>query len=86
MTFDLLQDMAGCIVKVASFLGRTLTPSQVSEIAAHCSFSQMSANPAVNYTWWDDVGRHKTETKFMRKGKKESGLGKILGRLLYWGS
>jgi len=48
----------------------SVTREEASKIAEHTSFQQMSKNPAVNYSHWDELGlRNKNETPFMRKGK-----------------
>ncbi|XP_015930870.1 amine sulfotransferase isoform X1 [Parasteatoda tepidariorum] len=67
---DLHWDINGSIKKIANYLGKDLTDSEVDAIANHCSFQNMSQNPNVNYQHWDDLGiRNKNEAKFMRKGE-----------------
>lgn len=68
---ELQEDLPGMVVKIADFLGKTLSPAQISQIAHHCQFSQMKANAAVNRKDWEETGflvPNKSIT-FMRKGK-----------------
>lgn len=67
---DFHKDIKGNIMKIAKFLGKSLTNNEIENIAEHCSFHSMSKNPTVNYQHWDDLGiRNKNESKFMRKGQ-----------------
>jgi Sulfotransferase domain. len=43
-----LQDLECAIKKIAAFLGKTLTESDVSKLADHLSFKNMKRNPSVN--------------------------------------
>jgi len=69
---EMKSDLAGVVSKVASFLGKTLSPKQMEDLVEHLSFDQMKANSAVNK---DDVlesvslktGMEKGE--FLRKGE-----------------
>ncbi|GAB1611067.1 sulfotransferase 4A1-like [Argonauta hians] len=67
---DLHKDLAGQVRRIADFLGRELTESQVECVTHRSQFGSMSNNPSVNYSWWDNLGiRDQTQTKFLRKGK-----------------
>jgi hypothetical protein len=58
------------IQKIADFLENPLTREEAIKIANHTRFKEMSVNPAVNYSHWDDLGiRNKNETPFLRKGQ-----------------
>ncbi|ELU09282.1 hypothetical protein CAPTEDRAFT_151859 [Capitella teleta] len=66
---DLKEDPEKVIKQIAKFLGKDLTPEQVSGIAKYCTFENMKKNPAANYSWWDEYGlRNKDSTPFLRKG------------------
>lgn len=67
---DLQQDFEGQVVKICSFLGRSLpSPSEMTALKRHCSFEEMQLNPSVNYSHWKDLGFAKEgEAPFMRKG------------------
>ncbi|GIX97886.1 sulfotransferase family cytosolic 1B member 1 [Caerostris extrusa] len=65
---DFHKDIHGSIRKISRFLNKDLTEKEICDIADHCSFSNMSQNPNVNYQHWDDLGiRKQYEAKFMRK-------------------
>ncbi|XP_023227898.1 estrogen sulfotransferase-like [Centruroides sculpturatus] len=67
---DLQRDMKGCIEKIATFLGKSLSEDEINRIKDHCCFINMSQNPSVNYEHWENLGiRKKNSEKFMRKGK-----------------
>ncbi|GIY12021.1 sulfotransferase 1C4 [Caerostris darwini] len=67
---DFHKDIHGSIRKISRFLNKDLTEKEICDIADHCSFSNMSQNPNVNYQHWDDLGiRKQYEAKFMRKGQ-----------------
>ena len=58
------------MAKIGRFLGISLSEERVKQTAHHCSFQQMSNNPATNYSHRDKLGwRNLNENKFMRKGK-----------------
>jgi hypothetical protein len=68
------QDHEGQIIKTAAFLGKTLSETQVTELADHLSFSSMKKNPSVNL---EPIMAKKngpdflqsTELRFIRKGE-----------------
>ncbi|KAI8503897.1 hypothetical protein Bbelb_179650 [Branchiostoma belcheri] len=47
---DLKRDLRGHVVKIASFLGKTLSDQRIDEVVANCTFSAMKENPATNYS------------------------------------
>lgn len=65
-----VQDLASIVRQVAEFLGKEVDESQVAWLVHHCSFGQMSVNPATNN---EAFGTAPTELakgiKFMRKGE-----------------
>lgn len=63
-------DFRSEINKICDFLGKErLSSDEIVRLEEHCSFEQMSRNPAVNYQHWDELGlRDTTEAAFMRKG------------------
>lgn len=59
-------DLPAVVRKVAAFLGKKLTATQVAAIAEHCEFGQMSRNPTTNAAQMPKVAG---EAGFMRKGQ-----------------
>lgn len=67
---DLQKDLAKEIRRIATFLGKSLSETQIEQIADHCSFRQMSINSRVKMTSWIDPAMFNTDaTPFMRRGK-----------------
>ncbi|XP_078578197.1 sulfotransferase 1B1-like [Branchiostoma floridae x Branchiostoma japonicum] len=63
------------VVKIAEFLGRSLTDEQTDEVTANCTFAAMKENLATNYSR-DPVLKEKefkrgneTGIEFIRKGQ-----------------
>lgn len=67
---DMKADLPSVIKQVASFLGRTVTETELHLIADHCSFGSMSKNKYVNN---EDIlalpSERAKNMKFMRKGQ-----------------
>jgi hypothetical protein len=63
---DLQKDLGKEVQKIADFLGKELSPEQVSAIVAHTSFETMRKNPMISGSKMDKVPG---ETDFMRKGQ-----------------
>jgi len=53
---DMHADLTGVVHKVASFLGKELTPQQVAVIVEHCQFQQMNQNPMTSNMRKGQVG------------------------------
>lgn len=66
---DLKMDLSGQIEKVATFLGKELTPDQIQALVSHLSFDKFKANPSVNYTELQEAGYFKKDGSFIRKGQ-----------------
>ncbi|XP_066270857.1 sulfotransferase 1A1-like [Branchiostoma lanceolatum] len=72
---DMKKDLRGHVVKIAEFLGRTLTAEQVDEVTANCTFTAMKENPATNVSrnpiMQEKVFKRGRERgiEFVRKGK-----------------
>jgi hypothetical protein len=67
---DMSKDPAESIKKIATFLGKHLSPEEVNVLVEHTSFERMKSNPSVNYEHWDSLGiRNTGEAKFYRKGR-----------------
>ncbi|XP_035693422.1 sulfotransferase 1C4-like isoform X3 [Branchiostoma floridae] len=47
---DMKRDLRGHVVKIATFLGRTLSDQRIDEVVANCTFSAMKENPATNFS------------------------------------
>ncbi|CAH1245471.1 SULT1C4 [Branchiostoma lanceolatum] len=45
---DMKQDLRGHVVKIANFLGKTLSDQRIDEVVANCTFSAMKENPSTN--------------------------------------
>ena len=73
LTYEQLHgDRAGCVRRVADFLGRPMTDQLADDICHRTSFAEMKKNPAVNYSHWQKEGVAHPESEvgvFMRKGK-----------------
>jgi len=63
---EMKSDLAGVVSRVASFLGKTLSPKQTADLVEHLSFDQMKANSAVNK---DDVLESVSMKTGMEKGQ-----------------
>lgn len=63
------KDLPGQIKKVASFLGKQLTNTQIDALVDHLSFNNFKKNPAVNLHELIDAGYFKKGSEFVRKGK-----------------
>lgn len=63
---DMKVDPAGNIAKLGQFMGKNLSPEEVSKIVEATSFDSMKANPSVSYQGRDDFLTK--GTTFMRKG------------------
>jgi hypothetical protein len=63
---DMRQDLTAQIQSVSTFLHRALSPHAVAEIAAHCSFQSMSADPFTNRE--GDPIMDFSVVRFLRKG------------------
>lgn len=58
------------IIKMAEFLGKTVTEEQIKELEAHLEFSKMAANPAINLQQiLTQDNDDDPNVKFIRKGK-----------------
>ncbi|KAF0293369.1 Sulfotransferase family cytosolic 1B member 1 [Amphibalanus amphitrite] len=64
------QDRGSVVLKVADFLGVSLSDADVDNIAKNTSFEVMKANPDTNFRQWEDNGlvSGTEEGTFMRKG------------------
>jgi len=66
---DLHKDCEREIERLAKYLGKNLTPEQISTIANCASFKEMSAKGTTNHSQWDGKNISDPNQKFMRKGK-----------------
>ncbi|XP_078671028.1 sulfotransferase 1A1-like [Branchiostoma floridae x Branchiostoma belcheri] len=67
---DIKRDLRGHVVKIANFLGKTLSEQRIDEVVANCTFSAMKENPATNVTK-NPVFKQRgaKDFEFMRKGE-----------------
>ena len=67
----LMRSFESEVNKICNFLGRPeLNQEEMTKLKDHSSFREMSLNPSVNFSHWDDLGlRKKSEALFMRKGE-----------------
>lgn len=63
---DMKKDLGQSVKKLASFLGKSLTESQVESIVKHCSFESMKENPMTNHE--DVYSINKNISPLLRKG------------------
>ncbi|KAK8745900.1 hypothetical protein OTU49_000079 [Cherax quadricarinatus] len=81
---DMTKDLAAVVRQVAAFLGRNVNEEQVSWLTHHCTFEEMSKNPAVNYdTFRMAPTQEAKEIKFMRKGKENHRHRCLTGKIQY---
>lgn len=66
---EMAQDQASSIRKVAKFLGKSLTDSQVDALVDHLDFNKMKVNPAVNKEEYRQHSFNHKEGSFLRQGK-----------------
>ncbi|XP_078614504.1 sulfotransferase 1A1-like [Branchiostoma floridae x Branchiostoma japonicum] len=67
---DLKRDLRGNVVKIANFLGKTLSDQRIDEVVANCTFSAMKNNDATNFSRDEAFKDHRKDGfEFMRKGK-----------------
>ncbi|XP_019624425.1 PREDICTED: sulfotransferase 1C2-like [Branchiostoma belcheri] len=67
---DMKRDLRGHVVKIANFLGKTLSDQRIDEVVANCTFSAMKENPATNVTK-NPIFKQRgaKDFEFMRKGE-----------------
>merc|ERR1712071_348807 len=65
---DLKTDLRGEIVKIATFLGKSLTDEQLTKLTEHLGFNKMKNNAAVNNEIGKEFGILKQKGYFIRKG------------------
>jgi len=65
---DLKADLRGEIVKIATFLGKSLTDEQLTKLTEHLGFNKMKNNAAVNNEIGKEFGILKQKGHFIRKG------------------
>jgi len=63
-----VQDLRGGIVKIANFLGKSLTDQQLTKLTEHLGFDSMKKNSAVNNEIGKEFGILKQQGHFIRKG------------------
>jgi len=69
---EMKSDLAGVVSRVATFLGKTLSPKQTADLLEHLSFNNMKANSAVNKDDFLESVSAKTgmeKGQFLRKGE-----------------
>ncbi|KAK3882912.1 hypothetical protein Pcinc_005484 [Petrolisthes cinctipes] len=75
LTFEEMKaDLPDVVRRVAKFLGRAVSETEVGRLAEHCSFNSMSKNKAVNNESLmaatnESNSSESSDVKFMRKGK-----------------
>ena len=62
---DMKEDLHSTVVKVAQFLGYSLSAQVVDRICEQTTFENMKSNPVANYSWDD---RREGAQPFLRKG------------------
>jgi len=65
---DLKKDLRAEIIKVATFLGKSLTEENISKLITHLGFDSFAKNNAVNNEFCKEFGILKQEGHFIRKG------------------
>ena len=65
---DLKRDLRGEIKKMATYLGRDLSESQLDRLREHLKFDSIEKNPTVNNEGALKSGNLNDEFKFMRTG------------------
>ncbi|XP_078613342.1 amine sulfotransferase-like [Branchiostoma floridae x Branchiostoma japonicum] len=67
---DMKRDLRGHVVKIANFLGKTLSDQRIDEVVANCTFPAMKDNPAINFTKNPAFKQKVTKDyEFLRKGE-----------------
>ncbi|KAI8492453.1 hypothetical protein Bbelb_299060 [Branchiostoma belcheri] len=71
---DLKQDLRGHVVKIADFLGKTLSDRRIDEVVTNCTFRAMKKNPSTNFTRDPTIQEAFSKAKgsgieFIRKGE-----------------
>ncbi|XP_042241804.1 sulfotransferase 1A1-like [Homarus americanus] len=67
---DMKEDLAAVVRQVAEFLGKEVKEEEVSWLVHHCSFDQMSQNPAANNETFTTAPTEEAKgIKFMRTGQ-----------------
>ena len=71
----IIQDRRGTIKKIADFLGRTLTETDIDNVMEHTSLENMKNNPACNYQYVEqDQKVDKTNGAFINAGNHDHGI------------
>lgn len=65
---DLKKDLRAEIVRIAAFLGKTLTDEEITKLKEHLGFDSFAKNEAVNYEFFKEYGIVKPKGHFIRKG------------------
>lgn len=67
---ELQADLKANVLKIAKFLGKSLTDDQIDTIVCHTSFNEMKNNPMANYSHGGAaIKMPDSITDFLRKGK-----------------
>ena len=91
---QIFQDLGASILKIAKFLGKTLSVGQIRDLTEHLSFENMKRNPAVNKEAEAELRKARLrkedgpELPFMRSGQtgqwKEVMSGSMALRFQKW--
>uniref|UniRef100_UPI00358E3FB3 sulfotransferase 1C2-like isoform X1 n=2 Tax=Myxine glutinosa TaxID=7769 RepID=UPI00358E3FB3 len=65
---DMKEDLARATGRVASFLGRKLSPEKIATVVRNTTFETMRDNPMTNYSTLKEVIWRMDTSQFMRKG------------------
>ncbi|XP_043116448.1 amine sulfotransferase-like [Puntigrus tetrazona] len=65
---EMIKDLRSVVEKIASFLGKNLTPQQLNNVVEQSTFKIMKNNPQANYQHIPDILLNHKLGSFMRKG------------------
>uniref|UniRef100_A0A673KEZ1 Sulfotransferase n=1 Tax=Sinocyclocheilus rhinocerous TaxID=307959 RepID=A0A673KEZ1_9TELE len=65
---EMIKDLQSVVERIASFLGRNLTPQQLNDVVEHSTFKNMKNNPQANYQQVPVNLLNHQQGAFMRKG------------------
>lgn len=78
--YCVLQDLKGCVTKIAQFLEKPLSGEVIEKIAENCLFKNMKKNKMSNYSLVPEEFMNQKKSEFLRKGKSAHILYFTLGK------
>ncbi|XP_017339901.1 sulfotransferase 2B1 [Ictalurus punctatus] len=65
---EMIDDLNGCVTKLAQFLEKPLSPEVIEKISENCLFKNMKKNKMSNYSLVPEEFMNQKKSEFLRKG------------------